>query len=95
MSVSAIRLINNVSAPLKNGLLASFFSQQPAPGSLYFRGDINRLEYYPVKPADGSATLFWLPETIATNALFLGVGDADVPSEGGTADLITMEPEPD
>jgi len=87
VSVSAVRLIANVTDPQKVGLLDSFFSQRAAPKGLYFRGDKNRVEFYPVKPADGSANLFWLPEDIDPSNLFLGIGDADLPAESGTFSL--------
>lgn len=88
MSLSAHRIIADVSDPQKATLLRSFYSQAPADQAFYFRGDINRVEFYPVKKADGSSTLYWLPETEATAAdLLLGVGDTDSASESGTAAL--------
>ena len=87
MSLSAVRLIANIASPDKSGLLDSFYSQRPATQGLYFRGDKNRLEFYPVSPADGSATMFWLPEIISTSSLQLGIGDADQLAESGTFDL--------
>lgn len=83
MSLSAVRLIADVTDPEKNGLLDSFFSERQAARGIYFRGDKNRVEFYPVKPADGSASMYWLPETISSNHLFLGIGDADLPADGG------------
>jgi len=87
MSLSAVRLIANIASPDKTGLLDSFFSQRPASQGLYFRGDKNRVEFYPVSPADGSATMFWLPEVIDPSHLSLGIGDADKPAESGTFSL--------
>jgi len=87
VSLSAVRLISNIASPDKTGLLDSFFSQRPASQGLYFRGDKNRVEFYPVSPADGSATMFWLPEVIDPSHLSLGIGDADKPAESGTFSL--------
>ena len=84
MSLSAVRLIANIASPDKTGLLDSFFSQRPASQGLYFRGDKNSFEFYPVSPADGSATMFWLPETIDPSHLALGIGDSALPATGGT-----------
>lgn len=83
MSLSAEQLIINVKDPEKSGLLDSFFSERPSPQGIYFRGDKNRLSVYPVRPAYGSAVLFWLPQAVTTSQLSLGVGDADLPAEGG------------
>jgi len=84
VSLSAARLIINVSASQKDGLLESVFSQQPAAEPLYFRGDINALEVFAVKPIDGSNTQFWQPADIDPTALEVGVGDADERPTSGT-----------
>lgn len=88
MSVSAVRLICDISAPQKDGLLESFNSRNPATQGIYFRGDKPQLEFYPVKQADGSATLFWLPvDGISASDLSLAIGDPDLASTSGTTAL--------
>jgi len=87
VSLSALRIIADVSDPQKLRILDSFFSQRPANQGLYFRGDKNLVEFFPVIANTGSSSPAWLPATVAAADLQLGIGDADLASAGGTAAL--------
>lgn len=87
MSLSALRIIADISDPQKANLLRSFFSQQPAAQGISFLGDINAVEFYPVVANASGSTPFWLPADLDPTKLKLAIGDPGAVSTGGTVSL--------